>query len=75
MSQRFQARQPEKAAGTLDGVDQTKNVIEDLRVIRIWLSTVSRLSLVSVRNSRKRSSIRIRLPSIGVAVGHQLFWK
>jgi hypothetical protein len=37
MSQRFQARQPEKAASALDGVDQAKDVIENLRVIRILL--------------------------------------
>src|SRR5712672_2792078 len=37
MGQRFQARQPEKAASALDGVDQAKDVIENLRVIRILL--------------------------------------
>jgi len=39
MGQRFQARQPEKAASALDGVDQAKDVIENLRVIRILLET------------------------------------
>ena len=37
MRQRFQARQPQKAAGALDGVNQAKNVIEDLGVVRILL--------------------------------------
>jgi hypothetical protein len=37
MGQRFQARQPEKAASALDGVDQAKDVIENLRVVRILL--------------------------------------
>jgi hypothetical protein len=35
---------------------------------------VSRLSFVSVKNSRKRSSITIRLPSLGVAVVGQPFF-
>src|ERR1700737_1117673 len=39
-----------------------------------WLSTVSRLSLVSVRNSRNRSSIRTRLPSTSVTVGCHPFF-
>ena len=37
MRQRFQPRQPEKAAGTLDGVNQTKDVIQNLGVVRILL--------------------------------------
>ena len=37
MRQRFQPRQPEEAAGALDGVDQAKNVIEDLGVVRFLL--------------------------------------
>ena len=37
MRQRFQPRQPEEAAGALDGVDQAKNVIEYLGVVRFLL--------------------------------------
>ena len=37
MGQRFQPRQPEEAAGALDGVNQPENVIENLRVVRVLL--------------------------------------
>ncbi len=37
MRQRFQPRQPQKAAGALDGVNQAKDVIENLGVVRILL--------------------------------------
>ena len=37
MRQRFQPRQPEKAARALDGVNQPENVIENLRVVRFLL--------------------------------------
>ena len=37
MRQRFQPRQPEETAGAFDGVDQSKNVIEDLCVVRFLL--------------------------------------
>ena len=37
MRQRFQPRQPEEAAGALDGVDQAENVIQDLGVVRLLL--------------------------------------
>ena len=37
MRQRFETRQAEKAAGALDGVNQTEDVIEDLGVVRILL--------------------------------------
>ena len=37
MRQRFQPRQPEEAAGALDGVDQAEDVIQDLRVARVLL--------------------------------------
>ena len=37
MGQRFQPRQPQEAAGALDGVDQAEDVIEDLRVARVLL--------------------------------------
>ena len=37
MRQRFQPRQAEKAAGALDGVDQAKNVIQNLGVVRVLL--------------------------------------
>ena len=37
MGERFQPRQPQEAAGALDGVDQAEDVIEDLRVARILL--------------------------------------
>ena len=37
--QRFQPRQPEEAAGALDGVDEAENVIENLGVVRILLET------------------------------------
>ena len=61
--QRLKARQPEKPAGALDGVNQAEDVAEDLGVVRLLLEThqldidPSRLSLVSVTNSRNRSSI------------------
>ena len=37
MRQRFQPRQPEEAAGALDGVDQAEDVIQNLRVARVLL--------------------------------------
>ena len=37
MGQRFQPRQSEKAARSLDGMDQPENVIENFRVVRILL--------------------------------------
>ncbi len=37
MRQRLEARQPEKAAGALDGVHQAENVIENFGVVRILL--------------------------------------
>ncbi len=37
MGQRFQPRQPQKAAGALDGVNQAKDVIENLGVVRVLL--------------------------------------
>jgi hypothetical protein len=35
--QRFQSRQAKKTAGPFDGVNETKNIIEPLRVVRILL--------------------------------------
>ncbi len=35
MRQRFEARQSEKAAGPLDGVNQAKDVIQNLGVVRL----------------------------------------
>ena len=35
--QRFQPRQPEEAAGALDGVDEAENIVEDLGVVRLLL--------------------------------------
>ncbi len=37
MRQRFQPRQPEKAAGALDGVNQAKDVAENVTVVRLLL--------------------------------------
>ena len=37
VGQRFQPRQPQEAAGALDGVDQAEDVIQDLRVARVLL--------------------------------------
>ncbi len=37
MGQRFEARQSQKAAGTLDGVNQAEDVIQNLGVVRILL--------------------------------------
>ena len=37
MGQRFQPRQPEEAAGALDGVHQAEDVIQDLGVVRVLL--------------------------------------
>ncbi len=39
MRERFQTRQGEEAAGSLDGVDETEDVIEDLGVVGILLET------------------------------------
>jgi hypothetical protein len=39
MRQRFQPRQTEKTAGPLDGVDQAKDVVENLGVVRILLES------------------------------------
>ena len=39
MGQRFQPRQPEEAAGALDGVHQAEDVIQDLGVVRVLLET------------------------------------
>ncbi|CEG09169.1 hypothetical protein BN961_02591 [Afipia felis] len=39
MGQRFEARQAEKAARPLDGVNEPENIIQDLGVIRILLKT------------------------------------
>ena len=39
MRERFQPRQAEEAAGALDGVDETEDVIEDLGVVGILLET------------------------------------
>ncbi len=37
--QRFEPRQSEKAAGSFDGMNQTKNIAEDFAVIRLLLET------------------------------------
>ncbi len=37
MRQRLEPRQPEEAAGTLDGVNQAEDVIQDPGVVRILL--------------------------------------
>jgi hypothetical protein len=39
VGERLQARQAQEAAGSLDCVDETKNVVEDSRVVRILLET------------------------------------
>jgi hypothetical protein len=39
MGERFQPRQAEEAAGPLDGVDEPKNVVENLGVVGIMLET------------------------------------
>ena len=55
MRQRLEPRQAEEAAGALDGVDEAKDVAEDVGVIRILFEAhqldidTSRLSFVSVR--------------------------
>jgi hypothetical protein len=62
--QRFEARQPEEAAGSLDGVNEAKDVAEDLSVVRILLEADQldvdniEASFVSVMNSRSRSSMK-----------------
>src|SRR6266704_4800487 len=68
MGQRFQPRQPEKAASALDGVDQTKNVIEDLRVIRILLEPnqliIDRIqALVGLRQEFPQKIVHQNTPS------------
>lgn len=74
MRERFEPWQSENAAGELDGVNKPENVVQDLGVVCIPLertnstSTISRLSLVSVRNSRSRSSmIAVSAPGEGAA--------
>jgi hypothetical protein len=37
MDQRLERRQARKAAGSLDGMNQAKNIIQDFRVVRILL--------------------------------------
>ena len=39
MRQRFEPRQPEEAAGPLDGVNEAKDVVENLRVVRFLLES------------------------------------
>jgi hypothetical protein len=39
VGQRLEPRQAEEAAGALDGVDQPKNIVEDLGVVRLLLET------------------------------------
>ena len=39
MRERFQPWQPQEAAGALDGVHETEDVIEDLGVVRVLLET------------------------------------
>jgi hypothetical protein len=39
VSQCFQTRQSEEAAGALDGVDQAENVAEDFGIVRFLLKT------------------------------------
>ena len=39
MRQRFEPRQPEKAAGALDGVDEAEDVVENLGVVGLLLET------------------------------------
>ena len=39
MRQRLEARQAEKAAGSLDGVNEAEDVIEDLGVVGVLLET------------------------------------
>ena len=51
MRQRFQPRQTEEAAGALDGVHETEDVIEDLGVVRILLET-HELDVHDVETSR-----------------------
>src|SRR5258707_13779226 len=68
MGQRFQARQPEKAAGPLDGVDQEKNVIENLGVVRILLEPhqliIDRIqALVGLRQELPQKIIHQNKPS------------
>ncbi len=37
MSQRFEARQTQETAGSLDGMNEAENIIQDLGVVRILL--------------------------------------
>jgi hypothetical protein len=59
----FEPRQSEKAAGAFDAVDEPKDIIENLGVVRFLFEAhqlgvdQSMLSPVSVRNSRSRSSM------------------
>ena len=63
MGERLEPRQPEEAAGALDGVDEPEDVAQDLVVVGIALEAdeldVDDVEMlpVSTRNSRKRSSI------------------
>ena len=77
MRQRLEPRQPEETAGALDGVNEAKDVAEDLAVVRLAARSAPArhrpdrdFSLVSVRNSRNRSSIYRRLGTTSDAGGH-----
>ncbi len=68
MGQRFQPRQSEEAAGTLDGVHQAEDVIQDLRVARVLLEPhqliVDRVqALAGLRQEFPQKIIHLGTPS------------
>ena len=58
MRQRFQTRQPQEAAGALDGVDQAEDVIQDLGVVRLLLE----LHQLIVHGVQALAGLRQKLP-------------
>ena len=68
MRQRFQPRQPQEAAGALDGVHQAEDVIQNLRVARVLLEPhqliVDRIqALAGLCQELPQQVIHISMPS------------
>ena len=68
MGQRFQPRQPQEAAGALDGVDQAEDVIQNLRVARVLLEPhqliVDRIqALIGLRQELPQKIVHMSTPS------------
>ena len=87
MGQRFEARQAQETAGSLDGMNETENVIEDLGVVRILFEPHQLIvngvqAFAGLRQKLSQQIIHeIGLPPSGVRRRHahsefgQLLWK